>query len=260
LLYRLLDSRLAPAPEFARVGWLIERLYAHRGYHGQGRVENSPSAFRAALDHDLGIECDVQQSADGQALVFHDWELDRLTGASGLVRKHNAADLMQLRLGDSEDPIWPLPKLLEAVHGEVPLLIELKSRSDVPFAPLCLAVRQALVRYSGPLAVMSFDPRVVRWFALNAPQTVRGLVVTEEGQKGLKATWRRHGALWHAKPDFLAYNVRDLPSGFAHAQQSRGLPVLTWTVSDRARLRRGREHAQGLIAEGEGLELALKTH
>jgi hypothetical protein len=100
----------------------------------------------------------------------------------------------------------------------------------------------------------------VRWFAVNAPLVVRGLVITEDGKRGLKGTWRRHAALWHARPDFLAYDVRDLPSGFAHAQQSRGFPVLTWTISDRARLKRGREHAQGLIAEGEGLELALRTH
>ncbi|MEO6041707.1 MAG: glycerophosphodiester phosphodiesterase family protein, partial [Croceibacterium sp.] len=202
MLYRLLDRRLAPAPQFARVGWLIERLYAHRGYHGAGRLENSPSAFRAALDHGLGIECDVQQSAEGQAMVFHDWDLDRLTGAAGPVREQPAAALAHLRLGASEDTIWPLARLLEAVGGEVPLLIEIKSRKDVAYAPLCLAVRQALLRYSGPVAVMSFDPRVVHWFAANASHLVRGLVVTEEDERGFAGEWRRHAALWRARPDF----------------------------------------------------------
>ncbi|MEO6153849.1 MAG: glycerophosphodiester phosphodiesterase family protein [Croceibacterium sp.] len=258
--FQLLDGRFAPVPEHARVAWLIERLYAHRGYHGEGRLENSPSAFRAALAAGIGIECDVQQSAEGQAMVFHDWELDRLTGIAGLVREQPAATLVHLRLGESEDTIWPLSKLLEVVGGEVPLLIELKSRREVPFVPLCLAVRQALLRYQGPVAVMSFDPRAVRWFARNAPAVVRGLVASEQGQSGLKGRWRRHAALWQARPDFLAYDVRDLPSRFAFSQQERGVPVLTWTVSDRPRLQRGRAHAQGLIAEGVGLQLALATH
>jgi glycerophosphoryl diester phosphodiesterase len=260
LLFRLLDSRFAPAPPHARIARLVEQLYAHRGYHGEGRVENSASAFGAAVQAGIGIECDVQQSADGQAMVFHDWDLDRLTGASGPVRAQPAGALMHLRLGATDDTIMPLPRLLELVHAEVPLLIEIKSRDDVPFAPLCLAVRQALLRYEGPVGVMSFDPRMAHWFRKNASNVVRGLVVSEEGGHGRQDRWRRHLALWHARPDFLAYDVRDLPSPFALAQQERGLPVLTWTVSARSSLRRGQVHAQGLIAEGKGLELALATH
>src|SRR5690554_5748577 len=78
-----LDRWLAPAPDPARVGWLRGVTYAHRGLHGQGRVENSPAAFAAAIEAGLGIECDVQGTADGGVAVFHDWDLDRLTDESG---------------------------------------------------------------------------------------------------------------------------------------------------------------------------------
>jgi len=74
----LIDRWLAPAPAPARVGWLRGTLFAHRGLHGPGVPENSLSAYAAAIARGIGIECDVQKSGDGQPIVFHDWELDRL--------------------------------------------------------------------------------------------------------------------------------------------------------------------------------------
>jgi glycerophosphoryl diester phosphodiesterase len=81
---------------------------------------------------------------------------------------------------------------------------------------------------------MSFNPNVSRWFAEHAPKMVRGLVVTEGDAEGWRARAQgrieRQLALWRARPDFLAYDIRNLPSAFAGAQRDRGLPVLTWTV------------------------------
>jgi glycerophosphoryl diester phosphodiesterase len=255
-----LDGWLAPPPDPARVGWLRGWTYAHRGLHRPGRVENSASAFEAAIDSKLGVECDVQQSADGQAMVFHDWELDRLTAEHGAVRERTAEALARLRLTGSADSIGTLPELLAQVAGRVPILIELKSRRQVPYAPLCCAVSAALAGYTGHAAVMSFDPRVVRWFARRAPGLVRGLVMSEERDRYWRASFRRHAWLWHAKPHFLAYDVRDLPSRFAARQRARGLPLLTWTVSDAARRASARLHADAPIAEREGLELAMSSH
>jgi glycerophosphoryl diester phosphodiesterase len=251
--FALPDRLLARAPDPARIAWLAAATYAHRGLHGGGRIENSPSAFQAAVGAGLGIECDVQASGDGQAMVFHDWELDRLTHERGPVRARRAEEIGGLTLAGSSDRIWTLPELLAAVAGRAPLLIELKSRRKVPIGRLCLAVRDALAGYLGRAAVMSFDPRVVRWFARRAPGIVRGLVVTEEGARGFRGRWRRELALWHAGPEFLAYDVRDLPSAFASRQRARGLPLLTWTVRTPELRERARLHADAAIAEGAGL-------
>jgi glycerophosphoryl diester phosphodiesterase len=252
-----LDGWLSPSPEPARVEWLRGVTYAHRGLHGHGRIENSPGAFAAALDAGLGIECDVQRSADGRAVVFHDWELDRLTGEAGPVASRSVAELSRIELRGATETIPTLRDLLELVAGRVPLLIELKSRRERPAAPLCRAVLRDLEGYRGPHAVMSFDPRVGHWFAGHSPGTVRGLVVSEANARTFGAAVRRHLALWRARPDFLAYDVRDLPSRFATAQQARGLPILTWTVSSRASAQTGTQCAQGCIAEGEGLASLL---
>jgi glycerophosphoryl diester phosphodiesterase len=248
-----LDGWLSPAPDPARVEWLRGVTYAHRGLHGQRRVENSPGAFAAALEAGLGIECDVQRSADGRIVVFHDWELDRLTGEAGPIAARTVAELTGIALHGTAETIPTLRDLLDLIAGRVPLLIELKSRRERPAAPLCRAVLRDLEGYRGPHAVMSFDPRVGHWFARKTPATVRGLVVSEANARTFGAAVKRHAALWRARPDFLAYDVRDLPSRFAAAQQARGLPILTWTVSSRASAQTGTDCAHGCIAEGEGL-------
>ncbi|MDE2562106.1 MAG: glycerophosphodiester phosphodiesterase [Sphingomonadales bacterium] len=248
--FALLDAWFAPAPAAARVGWMRGVTYAHRGLHGPSVPENSPAAFAAAVARGFGIECDVQRSSDGQAIVFHDWDLARLTEATGAVIDRSAGQLAQIGLTGGSDAIPSLHKVLGEIAGRVPLLIEIKSRSDLRITPLCLAVRRVLEGYRGPVAVMSFDPRVSRWFATHSPHVVRGLVMTDDGKGTLVHRLKRRWSLWSARPEFLAYDIRDLPSRFAAAQRRRGLPVLTWTVRNAEHVERAQAHADAPIAEG----------
>lgn len=252
-LFGPIDRWLAPAPEPGRVAWIAEHVFAHRGLHGAGLPENSPSAFAAAIARGFGIECDIQRSDDGQAMVFHDWELDRLTAETGPVARRSAEELGRIVLTGSADGIPTLRHLLDQVAGRVPLLIEVKSRREMQIGGVCGAVRRVLEGYRGPHAVMSFDPRVGRWFLVHSPATARGLVVTEEGAKGVVGSLKRHWSLWQAKPDFLAYDIRDLPSRFAAAQRRRGLPVASWTVRSPELRERAALHADAPIAEGAGI-------
>lgn len=253
LPFALIDRWLAPAPHPAKVAWLGKAKYAHRGLHSAGVPENSLRGFALAMERGMGIECDIQRSVDRQAMVFHDWDLDRLTGESGKVASCPAAQLEAIRLTGSDEFIPSLRALLDLVNGQVPLLIEIKSRKERRPSAVCLAVRRALEGYQGPHAVMSFDPRVSHWFVRHSPETVRGLVVTEENARTLSGSVKRRLALWRGKPDFLAYDVRDLPSRFAAAQRARGLPVLTWTVKDPELRRKAMEYADAPIAEGAGV-------
>ena len=252
-LFALIDRWLAPAPPPGRVAWLRGASFAHRGLHGANLPENSPGAFAAAIARGLGIECDVQITADGQAMVIHDFTLERLTDAKGAVRELTVAALAATRLRGSKDGIPGLPDLLRLVAGQVPLLIEVKMRRYWAVGPLCRAVASALAGYGGAHAVMSFDPRVSRWFAGHAPATPRGLVMTEENDRGVWARIRRHLALWLARPDFLACDIGDLPSRFAGAQRQRGLPIATWTVRSPEQLTRAHAHADAPIAEAGGV-------
>lgn len=221
----------------AELARLAARPFAHRGLHGPGRPENSRAAFTAAIAAGSGIELDVQASRDGAAMVFHDYDLDRLTPAPGRTADLSGAELGALALSGTAETIPSLAGVLALIGGRAPLLIEVKS-PDRHVVPLCRAVAAALEGYAGAVGLMSFNPEAGAWFARHAPERLRGLVVSESGKRGWRGRLERHLSFWRSRADFLAYDVRDLPSAFAGARRSAGVPVFTWTVrsaDDRAR-------------------------
>lgn len=238
----------APAPADRRTAFLSAQPYAHRGLHGGGAVENSRAAFAAAIALGHGIECDVQAARGGEAFVFHDETLDRLTAEADAVADRPAATLDRVYLRGTGETIPRLTEMLTLVAGRVPILIEVKARAG-HIGPLCLSVRRALEGYLGPVAVMSFNPQVARWFADHSPRIPRGLVVSEQGKQPLRGRIERHLSLWRARPDFLAYDVRDLPSRFAARARARGLPLLTWTVRGAEAEAIATAHADAMIYE-----------
>lgn len=250
--FALLDRFLAPPPSKARVAFLFAHPYAHRGLHGPSVVENSMGAFKAALDGGFGIELDIQMARDGAAMVFHDDRLDRLTGETGPVSDRMSAELTSIILTGASQTIPTLSDVLSLVAGKAALLIEIKVDAG-PVGPVCLAVRRALEGYRGPAAIMSFNPQVGRWFYDHDPRIVRGLVITERGATKLSSRIKggvaRRLSLWRAKPDFLAYDIRDLASRFAGQQRKRGLPVLTWTVRHADQQRTAARNADQIIFE-----------
>lgn len=253
LLSRL-GKLLAPPPAAARVDWLKHWTYAHRGFHApQGPVENSPGAFRAAIAARLGIECDIQRSRDGMAMVYHDWNFWRLHEHPQAGDTMDAAEWRALRYSGSDEGPFALVDLVAMVAGKVPLLIEIKSRRGYDVERTCEKVIAAVAGYAGRYAVMSFDPRVSRWLRRHAPATVRGLVIREDEHGYTQQAWQRHLALWTAKPDFVAYHVQALPNRFAAALRSGGMPVLTWTVNSPETVAIALINADAAIAEGSGL-------
>ena len=229
-----------------RLDELFAKPFAHRGLHGAAIIENSRAAFRAAIDAGHGIELDVQASGDCEAIVFHDYELGRLTDAQGRLAEMSAAALRAIPLKREAEGLPTLADILALIDRRAPLLIEVKSPGR-RVAALSGAVARALEPYIGPVAVRSFNPSIPRWFARHRPEVLRGLVVTEEGRPR-RERLKRKLSLWWSKADFLAYDIRDLPSAFAAAS---GLKVGTWTVRTEAQRATAAAHADQIIYEGQ---------
>ncbi|MBM3529635.1 MAG: glycerophosphodiester phosphodiesterase [Alphaproteobacteria bacterium] len=233
--------------------WLTARPVAHRGLHdaAAGIVENSASAFRAAIAGNYAIECDVQISADGEAMVHHDDALGRLNEGSERLDTMTAAALRQVAFRTTADRMLTLGELCDLVAGKVTLVVEMKCRFD---GNLHIARRTASVlsSYVGPAAAMSFDPALVAALREAAPGIVRGLVAQNRdgASRGVSMPGYVRRAL-AAHIEFLAYRVQDLPSTVPTiARRALGLPLLTWTVrsaEDRARASR---YADQIIFEG----------
>jgi glycerophosphoryl diester phosphodiesterase len=240
--------------------WLTARPVAHRGLHdaAAGVIENMPAAFSAAVAGNFGIECDLQISADGEAMVHHDHRLGRLTEGNEALAELRADRLQQVTFKTTPDRMLTLQGLCDLVGGRVPLVIEIKSRfdGDMRLPERAVAV---LEKYPGPAVVMSFDPDQIEHVRRIAPGLPRGIVFEHDYVDGewKKLSTNRKRSMAHllhglrTRPHFLAYRVRDLPAAAPLvAHHAFGLPLLTWTVrtpEDRVRARRW---ADQMIFEG----------
>jgi glycerophosphoryl diester phosphodiesterase len=240
--------------------WLTKRPVAHRGLHDavNGIIENTPTAFTAAVAGNYAIECDVQITADGEAMVHHDDILGRLTEGQGRLDAMTAADLKQVAFKATADRMLTLSELCDLVAGRTPLIVEMKSHFDGD-RRLPVRVAEVLARYSGPVAAMSFDPDHVAYLRKIAPGLPRGIVAEYGYRHGewdrLSAARKRELAyLLHGlrtRPHFVAYSVRDLPAiGPLIARYVFGLPLLTWTVRSTADRERAKRWADQMIFEG----------
>jgi len=235
---------------------------AHRGYHDRtlGRIENSGSAVQAAVAAGYGIEIDLQLSADGQAMVFHDETLDRLTGQTGPLNRRSAADLGSIPLTGSPDCIPTLTQVLSLIAGRVPLLIELKDQSlrlTETDGRLEAATAAALNGCQGPVAVMSFNPRCVARMARLAPDLPRGLTTCafapNDWQPADPATCARLRDI----PDydatgsaFVSHEAADLARPRLADLRDQGAAVLCWTIRSPETEAQARRIAHNITFEG----------
>jgi len=243
----------------ARLDWLTARPVAHRGLHdaARGIVENTASAFDAAIAGGYGIETDVQVSRDGEAMVHHDDVLGRLTDGSGRLADRTVAELKSVPFRATPDRMLTLAELCARIAGRVTLAVEVKSAFDGA-ERLAERVARVLAEYAGPVAAMSFDPRIVAGLRRRAPDLARG-IIAQRSYAGREwqylNEWQRLSMahLLHApitRPDFVAYRVDDLPAPATRLARWCGAPVLTWTVRTPAQRERALAWADQMIFEG----------
>jgi glycerophosphoryl diester phosphodiesterase len=235
-------SRRPPMGGAALDRGIFVRPIAHRGLHNRSRglIENTAPAFLAAIEHDYGIECDLQPARDGTPMVFHDATLDRLIRGHGRIVAHTPEELSRLRYKHQDIGILSFRDLLELVAGRVPLLVEIKSDGRTPKRFLAAIAAEA-VGYRGPIALMSFDRAVVTQLTRLAPDVPRGIVV---GSHQLAGNWwagpsaagqnAAVAALLNKAPgelSFFAVDVRMLePAKAWLAEHAPRAVLFTWTV------------------------------
>ena len=252
-------SRERPSTEVFGEAWerLFEPPVAHRGlWTPDGAPENSLAAFQAACAHGYGIELVVQLTADGEAVVFHDDRLERMTGREGRLRDHTAAELGALALKGTDETIPTLADTLTLIGHRAMVFIELKT----PFGdvgPLEKRVSDILVDHNGPTAVIGFNPYSHAWFADHHPQILRGLDSygwNDDSARKLAPEMRKSLAALEqvelARPDFLALGLDMLPSPRADLYRAKGMPVIAWTIRSPDQWEGVRDHCDNLIFEG----------
>ena len=222
-----------------RAGKLISAYrgvnFAHRGLHGEGRAENSLSAFASARDEGFGIELDVRLSKDGRMVVFHDDTLTRVAGIDKRVDELTLDELKTCRLSGTEDTVPTLAEVLELIDGRVPLLIEIKE--DAGKSAVTRALVKELEGYRGPYIVESFNPLSLKLFRRLRPDVPIGILAQhfcrrdEYRGKALYFILQNMLLNFLYVPDFVAYDHTDSDMlSLKLARSLFGTVTVAWTV------------------------------
>lgn len=241
----------------------FDRPIAHRGYHDRSRgiIENSAPAFQAAIDNGFALECDLQLSADDEAIVFHDDTTDRLLGRPGPLRALTAAEIGALPLTGSaaNDTPHTFAALLEQVAGRTLIVAELKDQHDAQRnTALARRAVQVAAGYTGPLVFKSFHPGILKALRQAGFKGDIGIITYRydrpDWDGGLPYMQRlalRH--LLHypvSRFTFISCEQSSLDLPAVRMFRASGMKVMSWTVKDPHAVSRVRENADQIVFEG----------
>ena len=240
----------------------IDGPITHRTLHdvASGRPENSYEGLDAAVEHGLAVEIDLQLSSDGIPMVFHDYELDRLTAETGFVSDRTALELQNIQLTGGMQTIPRFDEFLAHTAGRVPVMVELKDQDGAlgpALSPLESATCEIMRAYDGPIAVMSFNPQMIARCAMLAPDVPRGIVTDPytaddwphvPGDRRAELAQIPHYDLIGAS--FISHNRADLSAPRVAELKSKGATIFCWTVRTAAQELNARKIVDSITFEG----------
>ncbi len=231
--------------------WLTSRPIAHRGLHDSNDKipENSLSAFAKAIKEKYPIELDIQIIKDGTIIVFHDSNLKRICGLNKKTKTLTKKALENYSLFNTGQTIPTLQDVFDLVQGQVPILIELKTKSFTK--QLEKNVLQLLKNYNGEVALQSFNRSSVRWLTRHGSiYTIGQLAEPSLAIKPLNYLFNYMQLNINMHPDFIAYDIDDLPNKRVTHFKKEGIPIVVWTVRSQSQIEKYRTTFDAIIFEG----------
>jgi len=231
----------------------FSNIISHRGYHGNGIIENTIPAFQKSISYSLPIELDVYLTKDSKLVVFHDSNLKRLMGVDRKIEECSYSELLEYSFLDGKEKIPLFSEVLNLVSGKVPLLIEVKRASN--YHKTCSALFTSLSNYSGEVRIQSFDFRIVRWF-LKKKKYPTGLLISTNPKEQYYWYYLLVNSAFFVKnfihPDFISYDIRGVPTPFLKKIRNGHIPIYIWTIRNQKELKLARKYGDFYIAERLG--------
>ncbi len=207
-------------------------IIAHRGNHNSKIPENSLLAFKTSLKENRPIELDVQLTKDNVLVVFHDYNLLRMTNQNLFLQDLTYSELKEINLLNTNEKIPTLKEVLSLINGKVLLDIEIKNTKRI--TDTCKELLNELQNYPNNYLVKSFNPLIVFWFKKNAPNIPRGLLIMDNytNNKLINIIVKSKATIKLCTPDFLAISKKMLKQKKWQKYQEK-LPILIWTIKSR---------------------------
>ncbi len=206
-------------------------IIGHRGASAY-LPENTLAACALAVEQGAdGIEVDVQLTADGRLVLFHDFNVKRTTNGSGKVSKMTLADLQMLDAGEGQT-IPTLDELFEMLGPSTLYYLEIKD-FHLRDRGMETAVADRVESYNlqDRVLIASFNPFSVRRARRCFTDRTKVALIRMPGW--LKYSyWLAQGEADH--PHYSQVN----PKYMVWAQRRGFQQVNVWTVDDPVEARR----------------------
>ena len=232
----------------------LQRPIAHRGLHNNLIPENSMASFKEAMSHGFSIEVDIHLSKDNVPVVFHDEDLERMTGSKGKISQYTLQSLKKLRLKETDQQIPTLKEVLLEVDSHVPLIIEIKclEHDSVIEKTVC----ESLKDYEGDFAIQSFNPLTLKWIRSHYPNFVLGLLSTGD-LSDTKLNMVKKGLVKYMsfipfiRPDYVGmdYSSFSLLQYLIVKKLTHG-DIIFWTINSEEIYQECKEFCDNIIFEG----------
>ena len=212
--------------------FLKQNLIAHRGLHSDKSIENTLSAFIKAMDKGYTIELDIHILKDDTIVIYHDFNLKRLTGVNKTIEKLSYPQLSKIKIKNKYQ-IPTLIQVMNIINGRVPLLIEVKTieKNNLFLEKLV----ELLNNYKGLFAIQSLNPFVIEWFYKNKKNYPLGLIIINDiNYKILKK--------YTKMIDFISIYKKHLPF------KSKKI-IIGWTIKNKKELEKYKPLSDNLIVE-----------
>ncbi len=236
--------------------WWNHLPIAHRGLHnGQDLPENSLAAFSKAIEMGYPIELDVHLLKDGQWVVFHDINTERLTGESKNIGECHFQDICHLTLFKTKEKIPLLMDVLNLVSGRVPIYLEVKApnQARINADRIWEEIKEYYYNYPKKLAILSFNHLVLKELRLLNEELPLGMLTGVFKGEGMP--WYKRFVIQYLslipviKPQFIAEDINSIHRPLIQLFRKKGYPVIGWTVRNNEERHRAASYCDNFIFE-----------
>lgn len=224
--------------------WLINRPIVHRGIQLPSIPENTLESCVLAAEQGYPIELDLKLTNQGEVILLHDQTLKRVSGIKKFYANITKEDLENIKYLNSECKIATFPKLLDAINGRVPLLVELKFPIDVwRMKKLVESVYQILSNYKGEYAIQSYVPQICKLYKELDSKTLIGLIGPMKRKQSLSSKNKLIFNFKNEAYDFITYDIEYFPENL----ELIGKPLLFYYITNKEKEEKARQYNANLI-------------
>lgn len=202
-------------------------IVAHRGWWDKYIPENSMTSFIRCVERKTPIELDVHLTKDKKVVVFHDYDLFRMTGVSKKIEDTNYDEIKLYNLKNTYEKIPLLEDVMKLVNDRVLILIELKNKKVGLLEDEVLKIVKQYSNYY----FQSFNLKSV-YYLKNRTKNKVGLLVMNRLSKRL---------CYSNKIDFISHNL------FTIKRLKTNKELFIFTIDNKEELKKASNYGSNFI-------------